>query len=211
MGTDPFPERGGRPSLEWAKGTHGSLPRDSAAREFGDFWFKSGRVVTGIPGGFPMNLAGFGLGKGWTSEWECSEIVVISVFRGSAPKARRETFVTTETSLGKSSRVPKGHLKLVPRPWWSLGVCRPVLGAVYLSVERAPGALSEKASVRDRGVLAHVAYPGNASGRVVGHFGTERDFWSPILGTFRCFGDLMMNSATVPAPSFWGCLVRSFF
>ncbi|PKI68443.1 hypothetical protein CRG98_011168 [Punica granatum] len=37
----------------------------------------------------------------------CSEIVVISVFRGSTPKARRETFVTTETSLGKPSRVPE--------------------------------------------------------------------------------------------------------
>ncbi|PKI78843.1 hypothetical protein CRG98_000768 [Punica granatum] len=34
------------------------------AREFGDFWFKSGRVVTGIPGGFPMILAVSGLGKG---------------------------------------------------------------------------------------------------------------------------------------------------
>ncbi|PKI75899.1 hypothetical protein CRG98_003698 [Punica granatum] len=39
-------------------------------REFGDFWFESGRVVTGIPGGFPAILAGFGLGLGWTNEWE---------------------------------------------------------------------------------------------------------------------------------------------
>ncbi|PKI61296.1 hypothetical protein CRG98_018322 [Punica granatum] len=58
----------------------------------------------------------------------CSGIVVISVLRGRAPKARRETFVTTGTSLGKPSRVPKGHLRLVPRPWWSLGACRPVSG-----------------------------------------------------------------------------------
>ncbi|PKI33040.1 hypothetical protein CRG98_046569 [Punica granatum] len=56
----------------------------------------------------------------------CSGIVVISVPRGRAPKARRGTFMTTETSLGKTSRVPEGHLKLVPRPWWSLGACRPV-------------------------------------------------------------------------------------
>ncbi|PKI64531.1 hypothetical protein CRG98_015094 [Punica granatum] len=27
-GIDPFREGGGRPSLGWAKGTHGSLPRD---------------------------------------------------------------------------------------------------------------------------------------------------------------------------------------
>ncbi|OWM87086.1 hypothetical protein CDL15_Pgr008282 [Punica granatum] len=65
----------------------------------------------------------------------------------------------------------------------------PFWGTVCLSVEQAPEALSEKASVKDRGVPAHVACPGNASGRVIGHFGTERDFWSPILGTFRCFGD----------------------
>ncbi|PKI64529.1 hypothetical protein CRG98_015092 [Punica granatum] len=62
----------------------------------------------------------------------CSEIVVISVFRGRAPKACRETFMTTETSLGKPSRVPEGCLKLVPRPWWSLGACRPVLGSRLL-------------------------------------------------------------------------------
>ncbi|PKI55406.1 hypothetical protein CRG98_024179 [Punica granatum] len=34
------------------------------AREFGDFWFKSGRVVAGIPSDFPSVLAGFGLGMG---------------------------------------------------------------------------------------------------------------------------------------------------
>ncbi|PKI71770.1 hypothetical protein CRG98_007836 [Punica granatum] len=40
------------------------------AREFGNFWLESGWVVTGIPGGFPMILAGFGLGLGPTNEWE---------------------------------------------------------------------------------------------------------------------------------------------
>ncbi|OWM87054.1 hypothetical protein CDL15_Pgr017639 [Punica granatum] len=35
-------------------------------------------------------------------------------------------------SLGRSSRIPEGHLKLVPRPWWSLGVCRPVSGCRLL-------------------------------------------------------------------------------
>ncbi|PKI55888.1 hypothetical protein CRG98_023704 [Punica granatum] len=39
------------------------------AREFGDFWLKSGRVVTGIPGGFPAILAGLGLGKGLDGTW----------------------------------------------------------------------------------------------------------------------------------------------
>ncbi|PKI32413.1 hypothetical protein CRG98_047196 [Punica granatum] len=29
-GADPFRKGGGRPSLDWAKGTHGSLPRDLA-------------------------------------------------------------------------------------------------------------------------------------------------------------------------------------
>ncbi|PKI56639.1 hypothetical protein CRG98_022972 [Punica granatum] len=59
-------------------------------------------------------------------------------FRGSASKARRETFVTTETSLGKPSRVPEV----------------PFRGAVCLSMERAPRALLEKASVGHRGVPA---------------------------------------------------------
>ncbi|PKI50349.1 hypothetical protein CRG98_029258 [Punica granatum] len=68
----------------------------------------------------------------------CSGIVVISVFRGRALKARRETFMTTETSFGKPSRVPEGHLKLVPRPWWSLGVCRPVFGCRLLVSEAGP-------------------------------------------------------------------------
>ncbi|PKI56387.1 hypothetical protein CRG98_023217 [Punica granatum] len=89
--------------------------------------------------------------------------------------------------------------------------CGPILRVVCLSVKRAPGALSEKAFVRDWGIPAHVAGPRNAPGRVVGHFGTERDFWSPILGTFRCFGDSMMNSATVLAPLFSGFFVYKFF
>ncbi|OWM77180.1 hypothetical protein CDL15_Pgr027118 [Punica granatum] len=38
-----------------------------------------------------------------------------------------------------------------------------------------------------------------------------RGLWTPILGTFRCFGGSVMNSATVPAPSFSGFLVRLFF
>ncbi|PKI68505.1 hypothetical protein CRG98_011101 [Punica granatum] len=64
----------------------------------------------------------------------CSEIVVVSVFRGNTPKVRRETFVTTETYFGKPSRVPEGCLKLVPRPWGSLGVCKPVLrGRLFVS------------------------------------------------------------------------------
>ncbi|PKI58537.1 hypothetical protein CRG98_021069 [Punica granatum] len=74
----------------------------------------------------------------------CSGIVVISVFRGSAPKARRETFLTTETFLGKPSRVSEGHLKLVPRPWWSLGACRPVLGGRLLVSGAGPRELCQK-------------------------------------------------------------------
>ncbi|PKI51063.1 hypothetical protein CRG98_028551 [Punica granatum] len=80
---------------------------------------------------------------------ECSGIVVISVFRGRAPKARRETFMTTETSLGKPSRVPEGHLKLVPRPWWFLGACRPVLGVRLLVSGVGPGS-SVKKGVHER-------------------------------------------------------------
>ncbi|OWM66497.1 hypothetical protein CDL15_Pgr013714 [Punica granatum] len=41
--------------------------------KFDDFWLKPGRVVTGIPGGFPMVLAGFGLGLGWTKVGERAE------------------------------------------------------------------------------------------------------------------------------------------
>ncbi|PKI65878.1 hypothetical protein CRG98_013730 [Punica granatum] len=79
----------------------------------------------------------------------CSEIVVISVFRGSVPKAHRETFVTAETPLGKPSRVPEGRLKLVPRLWWSLGVCRPVLGGRLLVSGAGPGS-SVRKGVRER-------------------------------------------------------------
>ncbi|PKI65915.1 hypothetical protein CRG98_013686 [Punica granatum] len=45
-------------------GTRLSSRLERDAREFGDFWLKSGRVVTGIPGGFPAVSASFGLGKG---------------------------------------------------------------------------------------------------------------------------------------------------
>ncbi|PKI41315.1 hypothetical protein CRG98_038301 [Punica granatum] len=76
----------------------------------------------------------------------CSGIVVIPVFRGRAPKARRETFMTTETSLGKPSRVSEGHLKLVPRPWWSLGACRPDLGGRLLVSGAGPGSSCHSAS-----------------------------------------------------------------
>ena len=41
--------------------------------KFENFWVKSGRVVTGIPGGFPTVLAGFGLGKEWYELWEWAE------------------------------------------------------------------------------------------------------------------------------------------
>ncbi|PKI26129.1 hypothetical protein CRG98_049182, partial [Punica granatum] len=68
--------------------------------------------------------------------------------------ARREAFATIETSFGKPSRVSEGYLKLVPRPWWSLGACRPVLKGRLLVSGASPGALSEKASVGDRGVPA---------------------------------------------------------
>ncbi|PKI61322.1 hypothetical protein CRG98_018277 [Punica granatum] len=88
---------------------------------------------------------------GGVTRERCSGIVVISAFRERAPKIHREAFATTEMSLGEPCRVPKGRLKLVPRSRWSLDACRPVLGAVYLSVDRTPGALSEMASVRDWG------------------------------------------------------------
>ncbi|PKI78387.1 hypothetical protein CRG98_001208 [Punica granatum] len=91
---------------------------------------------------------------------ECSGIVVISVFRGRTPKARRETFMTTKTSLGKPSRASEG-------PFWGPSACQ------WGGPLRA---LSEKASVRDRGVPAQAGCPGNAPGRVFGHFGTKRDF-----------------------------------
>ncbi|PKI58490.1 hypothetical protein CRG98_021113 [Punica granatum] len=61
----------------------------------------------------------------------CSGIAVISVFCERAPKIHREAFATIETSLGEPCRVPKGRLKLVPRPRWSLGACRPVFGVPF--------------------------------------------------------------------------------
>ncbi|PKI78398.1 hypothetical protein CRG98_001219 [Punica granatum] len=67
----------------------------------------------------------------------CPGIVVISVFRECAPKIHREALATTETSLGEPRRVPEGHLKLIPRPWWSLGACRPVSGCRLLVSGRA--------------------------------------------------------------------------
>ncbi|PKI03241.1 hypothetical protein CRG98_049632 [Punica granatum] len=45
----------------------------SPARELDDFWLESGRVVIGIPGGFPATLAGFGLGKGLDGTWVWAE------------------------------------------------------------------------------------------------------------------------------------------
>ncbi|PKI50085.1 hypothetical protein CRG98_029523 [Punica granatum] len=58
-------EEGSRGSSR-ENGSARSLRSRHDARMFDDFWLKSGRVVTGIPGGFPAILAGFGLGKGWT-------------------------------------------------------------------------------------------------------------------------------------------------
>ncbi|OWM83027.1 hypothetical protein CDL15_Pgr019521 [Punica granatum] len=52
--------------------------------------------------------------------------------------------MTTETSIGKPSRVPEGHLKLVPRPWWSLGACRPVLKGRLLVGGVNPGCYVRK-------------------------------------------------------------------
>ncbi|PKI44912.1 hypothetical protein CRG98_034694 [Punica granatum] len=112
--------RFGDPSVPW-----GSLARRPRPKTVGP----------GRPRDFGPGLSQYSLNVS-----RCSGIVVISVFRGRAPKARWEMFMTTETSIGKPSRVPEG-------PFW---------GAVCLSVERAPGALSEKASMRDRGVPAHV-------------------------------------------------------
>ncbi|PKI40908.1 hypothetical protein CRG98_038706 [Punica granatum] len=84
----------------------------------------------------------------------CSEIAVVSAFRGNTPKARREALVTTETYFGRSSRAPEGCLKLVPRPWWSLGACRPVLRGRLLVSGANPGS-----SVR-KGVLGGSGCPG---------------------------------------------------
>ncbi|PKI51571.1 hypothetical protein CRG98_028033 [Punica granatum] len=52
--------------------------------------------------------------------------------------------MTTETSFGKPNRVPDGHLKLVPRLWWSVGACRPVLGGRLLVSGAGPGSSVRK-------------------------------------------------------------------
>ncbi|PKI40554.1 hypothetical protein CRG98_039069, partial [Punica granatum] len=72
---------------------------------------------------------------------ECSGIVAISVFRECTPKIHREALATTETSFEEPRRVPKGRLRLVPRPRWSLSAYRPVLGCRLLvngSASRSP-------------------------------------------------------------------------
>ncbi|PKI38997.1 hypothetical protein CRG98_040613 [Punica granatum] len=79
----------------------------------------------------------------------CSGVAVISVFCERAPKIHREAFATTETSLGEPCRVPKGRLKLVPRPRWSLGVCRPILGGRLPVSGAGPGSPVRK-GVRER-------------------------------------------------------------
>ncbi|PKI65912.1 hypothetical protein CRG98_013700 [Punica granatum] len=121
---------------------------------------------------------------------------------------RVEPRLGVEPWLGGLAWLSCGSSRGLVCPWVPVG---PFWGVVCLSVERAPRALSEKASVRDQGFSTYVACPGNAPGRVVGHFGTKRDFWSPILGTFRCFGDSMMNSAAVPALLFLGFFACKFF
>ncbi|PKI67420.1 hypothetical protein CRG98_012182, partial [Punica granatum] len=60
------------------------------------------------------------------------------------PKVRREAFVTTETYFGRPSQVPEGCLKLAPRPWWSLGACRPVLRGRLLVSGANPGSSVRK-------------------------------------------------------------------
>ncbi|PKI57284.1 hypothetical protein CRG98_022323 [Punica granatum] len=81
----------------------------------------------------------------------CSGIAVISAFCECALKIHREAFATIETSLGKPCRVPKGHLKLVPRPQWSLGACRPVLGCRLLVSGSGPwGPVRKGARERSR-------------------------------------------------------------
>ncbi|OWM74508.1 hypothetical protein CDL15_Pgr026343 [Punica granatum] len=82
----------------------------------------------------------------------CSGIAVIFVLHECALKIRREAFATTETSLGKPYRVPKGHLKLVPRPRWSLGACRPVSGCRLLSSGSGPGSPIRKGVCKRLGV-----------------------------------------------------------
>ncbi|OWM73928.1 hypothetical protein CDL15_Pgr010709 [Punica granatum] len=60
------------------------------------------------------------------------------------PKANREAFVITEAYFGRSSRVPEGCLKLVPRPWWSPGACKPVLRGRLLVSGANPGSSVRK-------------------------------------------------------------------
>ncbi|PKI67425.1 hypothetical protein CRG98_012187 [Punica granatum] len=81
---------------------------------------------------YAMRLGSVHLPVGTRDGHACSGIAVISVFCECVPKIHREAFATTETSLGEPCRVPKGRLKLVPRPRWSLGACRPVLGCRLL-------------------------------------------------------------------------------
>ncbi|OWM75344.1 hypothetical protein CDL15_Pgr021060 [Punica granatum] len=59
-------------------------------------------------------------------------------------KAHREAFVTSETYFGRPSRVSEGCLKLVPRPWWFLGACRPVLRGRLLVSGANPGSFVRK-------------------------------------------------------------------
>ncbi|PKI68508.1 hypothetical protein CRG98_011104 [Punica granatum] len=56
-----------------SEGREEPFERDGTTRRSrGKKWHvvESGRVVAEKPGGFPMVLAGFGLGTGWTNEWE---------------------------------------------------------------------------------------------------------------------------------------------
>ncbi|PKI55236.1 hypothetical protein CRG98_024374 [Punica granatum] len=83
----------------------------------------------------------------------CSGIVLISVFHECAPKIYQEAFATTETSLGEPRRVPKGRLKLVPRPRWSLSACKSVLGCRLLVSGAGPGSPVRKGVCERSGVF----------------------------------------------------------
>ncbi|OWM80219.1 hypothetical protein CDL15_Pgr012350 [Punica granatum] len=52
-------------------------------------------------------------------------------------------------NLGEPYGVPNGHSKLVPRPRWSLGACRPVLGCRLLVSGSGPGSPVRK-GIRER-------------------------------------------------------------
>ncbi|OWM82793.1 hypothetical protein CDL15_Pgr008674 [Punica granatum] len=54
--------------------------------------------------------------------------------------------------------------------------CRAMNSVLSFGRESSCGKPVGQNGVRDRGVPAHVVSPGNASGRVIGHFGTEGDF-----------------------------------